>query len=347
MFEDQFTGHVARVSATALLDDDTFVTASHDGTLRSWKVETGQAIRTFVGHSGEVHGVARLDNDGSYFVSCGGDRMMGKPSARLWDARAGTCLRTFIGHADAVVAVACLDKGARFSDSSGEREGVSNDTPRIVTAGMDASTKIWEAHTGRCVGGCFSGGANDFTSMVTVGRDGLFVTGDSGGGVSVWGATHARRLHHFNPVRELTGRAITAAAAAAAEEAIRTADSQMRVIDCGDGRSVLSFRGRQLKRYNVIRGECIRTYDIHFPIMAMARMDLRLYVCSSPTAYQNIVGIWDIDTGEVVHHFVVEQAVFSLSRLDEVTFVMGYSDGAVELRRIPEAFLVQISDNED
>ena len=70
--------------------------SSHDRTLRLWDLQTGELLRTLVGHEGMVFAAA-MSPDGRQALSGSHDR-----TVRLWDLRTGQLLRTFAGHEDGV-----------------------------------------------------------------------------------------------------------------------------------------------------------------------------------------------------------------------------------------------------
>ena len=75
----------------AVTGDGRLVTGSNDYTVRLWDLETGEQLRAFTGHAGEVRSVA-VTGDGR-LVTGSDDR-----TARLWDLETGEELRAFSGH---------------------------------------------------------------------------------------------------------------------------------------------------------------------------------------------------------------------------------------------------------
>lgn len=67
------------------------VFGSYDGTLTVSDIETGEALRTLVGHGGWISAVA-LTPDGKLAVSASADR-----SVIVWDLEAGALLASFSG----------------------------------------------------------------------------------------------------------------------------------------------------------------------------------------------------------------------------------------------------------
>jgi WD40 repeat protein len=108
------------ISLALLPDGRRFLSAGADQTLRLWDLETGQVLRHFEGHSGEVVYLA-VSPDGRRLLS-GGD-----VTARLWDVESGQELYRFEGHVGSVWAVALLPDGRR-----------------ALSAGEDATLLLWE-----------------------------------------------------------------------------------------------------------------------------------------------------------------------------------------------------------
>ena len=74
---------------------------SVDATVRLWDAESGRALATLHGHTGEVYAVA-LSGDGRLVASGGLDG-----TVRLWDVAAtGSCWRRCTGHTGEVFSVA-------------------------------------------------------------------------------------------------------------------------------------------------------------------------------------------------------------------------------------------------
>ncbi|POY70402.1 hypothetical protein BMF94_6683 [Rhodotorula taiwanensis] len=120
-------GHRGPVNAVQI-QGDRVLTASGDSLMKLWDLHSGQALRTFTGHTRGLACVSWAPS-GRYFVSSSNDKTI-----KLWDASSGECIRTFVGHADLVRGLAYDEKCSR-----------------IVSAGYDRTTRIWDAETGEMV----------------------------------------------------------------------------------------------------------------------------------------------------------------------------------------------------
>jgi WD40 repeat protein len=101
-----FEGHEKDVTAVAFLPDGhSLLSASMDGTLRQWDLQSGKELHRMK-HNGGVY-YAALSPDGRRALSAGfGDKMV-----RLWDLADGSELYHFEGHAAAVLGVAFSPDG--------------------------------------------------------------------------------------------------------------------------------------------------------------------------------------------------------------------------------------------
>ena len=115
-------GHSGAVVAVALTGDGRrAVSASDDGTLKVWDLESGAELGTLAGHSRPVWSVA-LTGDGQRAVSASEDGTL-----KVWDLESGAELRTLKGHSGFVRSVA-----------------LTGDGQRAVSASEDGTLKVWD-----------------------------------------------------------------------------------------------------------------------------------------------------------------------------------------------------------
>lgn len=86
------------------------VTSSGDTTCILWDIPTKTAVRTFLGHHGDVMSVSI---SGDTFVSGSCDT-----TAKLWDLRTASCEKTFLAHQSDINAVQFFPDGKAFGTGS-------------------------------------------------------------------------------------------------------------------------------------------------------------------------------------------------------------------------------------
>jgi WD40 repeat protein len=114
----RFLGHEGYVNAVAFSSDGrAAVSASSDGTVAIWEVDSGRRLQTLIGHKGDVNQVV-VSPDGKTVISAGGDYWHGKlhdPSVRVWDFNTGKLLRTMTNGETAVHYLALSRDGGRLA----------------------------------------------------------------------------------------------------------------------------------------------------------------------------------------------------------------------------------------
>lgn len=104
------SGHQEVVWSVAFIPDgNRLLSASLDGTVRVWDVQSGKVLYTFKNHTGAVWGLA-LHPAGRWAASGGADRMV-----RLWDITSGEEIRCFAVPAGEVHSLAFSPDGAKLS----------------------------------------------------------------------------------------------------------------------------------------------------------------------------------------------------------------------------------------
>lgn len=78
----ELCGHNSYIAASRFLDPHRIVTASGDGTIMQWDVESGTSTRSWSEHDADVMSLDVRPKDENVFASCSCDR-----SIRVWDVR--------------------------------------------------------------------------------------------------------------------------------------------------------------------------------------------------------------------------------------------------------------------
>lgn len=103
------------------------ITGSYDKTIKVWTLDTGEVVRTLLGHTRSVRA---LQFDQAMLVTGSSDKTL-----RVWNWRTGECLRVLEGHTQGV---SCLhyDRNTLASGSADRtiKVGAGHDSPRYVPA---------------------------------------------------------------------------------------------------------------------------------------------------------------------------------------------------------------------
>lgn len=122
-----FEGHTDVISSMQLTADGTqLVTASWDGSIRTWNIATGLAERKFMGHKGAVHSIV-LNKGETKLYSAGADRII-----RLWDVASGKVTNTWQGHLAEITSLI-----------------LTADEKMLISHSLDGVTKFWDLTTGK------------------------------------------------------------------------------------------------------------------------------------------------------------------------------------------------------
>jgi guanine nucleotide-binding protein G(I)/G(S)/G(T) subunit beta-1 len=108
----ELAAHTGYISCARFLTDRHIITSSGDMSCMLWDVETGQMIKKFVDHTGDVMSIS-VSPDKKYFVSGSCDA-----TAKLWDIQAGRCVQTFTGHESDINTVKFFPDGLCFGTGS-------------------------------------------------------------------------------------------------------------------------------------------------------------------------------------------------------------------------------------
>jgi len=183
----KFVGHTRPVYALCKGPrGQTILSGGDDFTIRMWNTATGECLKVFRGHTGNVRSIA-LGPNGTFF-SGGHDN-----SVRQWDSSTGECIRVFEGHAGWVTSVA-FDGTSLFSGS------------------VDKCVKKWDIGTGAAL---FTSNLHDgWVSSLAVGpaESGVVFTGSGDCSIVAWDTATG------NPMAQMKGHTYSCSAVKVTED---------------------------------------------------------------------------------------------------------------------------------
>ena len=209
--------HPLGVRVAAFLEDGGHaLTGGHDGTIRLWDLATGEDVRVFVGHEGEVYGVAPLPG-GRRAVSCSADHTI-----RVWDLETGRELarfatgsegralalssdgqRVFVGQVDGAIAQMALADGAvlgTWKAHLGQVQALalSPRGDRLASSGVDGLVCLWSVE-GPVVSpvASLAGHQTDIFGLAFMRRGELLVSGGGDHMLRLWDVATGRELQQL------------------------------------------------------------------------------------------------------------------------------------------------------
>jgi WD40 repeat protein len=345
------TGHWRPVSALAVaVDGRHAVSASHDGSLKLWDIQTCRLKRTLADESSVRAVAVGLDNlqdesrpvcvalpievsavavtpDGRHALSGSYDQTL-----RLWDLATGQLIRTFVGHEDRVGAVVI---------TAGGRQALS--------ASHDRTLKLWDLQTGQLLSTL--AGHEDGVSAVAVTPDGRHAISASGDRtLKLWDLTASQVIH------PTTGHEAEVSAMAVTDDGRHALsashDHTLRLWDLATGQHLSSFtdhddrvsavaivaggrhvlsasHDRTLRLWDLATGQPLRTFTGHEGAVSAAAVtpDGRYALSAS---HDRTLRLWDISEGACRATALLESSPLAIAlSSDGRTVVVGDQVGSV------------------
>ncbi len=253
-------GHSLRVNAVVVSADGKLaVSASVDGTLKVWDLETGRLKRTLAGHAGSVDSVA-ITPDGRRTVSASDDTNL-----KVWDLETGSTVHTLSGHKNVVSAVSIFKDGQQEISASDDRTvkvwdlqagtdirtlaghggrisalAVSPDGKLAISASSDHSLKVWDLESGTQRFD-LTGHADTITALAIKSNGRRAVSASNDKTLRVWDLAQGKELH---VLVGHTGRVTAVALTPDETKALSAAhDRTLRLWDLQSGTELQIFCG--------------------------------------------------------------------------------------------------------
>jgi YVTN family beta-propeller protein len=210
----------AREGNVAFSPDGRYAIIGSGGLATPWllDVASGQEVREFRGHAGDVRSVA-FSPDGDSIVTASYDG-----TARLWNVATGEEVRRFQGHTGGVVDVA-----------------FSPDGEQVLTGSFDGTARLWNVVTGEEVRQ-FQG-HTDGVIGVAFSPDGTqILTGSFDKTARLWNVETGRELRSF-PISSGAPNAWVAFSPDGKHVLVGGDDNQVRLWDVASGQPVRDFVG--------------------------------------------------------------------------------------------------------
>ncbi len=114
------------------IDKELVISGSCDSTMKVWKIERDQCIRTLTGHKSSVKCMIWIKYINKFYIMSGSE----DTTLKIWNIDTGKCISTIVGHKgpiNALVYLSDIDKDMAASASS------------------DNHVKIWSINNGKCL----------------------------------------------------------------------------------------------------------------------------------------------------------------------------------------------------
>ena len=172
----EFLGHEEAITSLSIhYDEQYFVSASSDTTLRLWCIRRRECLGIWKGHINTIWTV-KFAPRGFFFASGSSDS-----TARLWSTSTEMPIRTLVGHSSDVHLVEFF-----------------NDCNYLATASHDKSVRIWELNNSECIRIIYPGAGKEFISVLKINFfSKILVTGLDDGSVYLWDLENEKKILAF------------------------------------------------------------------------------------------------------------------------------------------------------
>lgn len=312
------------------------MTGSYDATIKIWRVDTGECLRTLTGHT---KGVKSLVFDSQKLITGGLDSTI-----KVWNYHTGQCISTYRGHDDSVSSVDFLNKtivsGSMDNtvkvwhvDSRtcytlrGHTDGVNSVkihllSNTVFSASDDTTIRMWDLNTNNCLrifGGIDNNGHIGQVQCVIplIYKDKLIEDdNESDSEINHW--DHQQQQHHHQPQQN--------------QPQSNNDFSSVNNADLPENPNypthlLTSSLDNTIKVWDVKTGKCVRTQFGHIEGVWSISADTFRIISG---AHDRLVKVWDLQNGKCLHTFGNNASVGCVG-LSDSSFVTGLDNGCVKM----------------
>ncbi|ODV77626.1 SCF complex F-box protein MET30 [Suhomyces tanzawaensis NRRL Y-17324] len=326
-----FKGHTDGVTCLQF-NRKYLMTGSYDATIKIWKVDTGECLKTLSGHT---KGVRSLVFDSQKLITGGLDSTI-----KVWNYHTGQCIATYRGHDDAVVSVDFANKS-------------------IVSGSADHTIKVWHVDSRTCY---TLRGHTDWVNCVKIhpASNTVFSASDDTT-IRMWDLQSNQCLRvfggmdnngHLGQVQSVIpftykenliedGHDSDAEGQSHRENADTTeeneTDGNLRPCDGADDELasnpnypthlITCSLDNTIKLWCVKTGKCIRTQFGHIEGVWSINADTFRIISG---AHDRLIKVWDLQNGKCLHTFANDSYV-SCVGLSDSKFAAGLENGLVKM----------------
>lgn len=114
------------ISCLVAIDDFTFASGSCGAVIRIWHVESGQCLKSLIGHQNCINALVSINST----IIVGGDHA---GEIKIWDIQLGRCIGTLTKEAEPISSVISTGNGS------------------LASANYDGTVKFWDFVAGKCL----------------------------------------------------------------------------------------------------------------------------------------------------------------------------------------------------
>lgn len=332
-----FEGHTGGILCCAFDNQGLLMSGSYDKTIKIWNTDTGELLRTLVGHT---MGVKALAFDEQKLITGGLDKVL-----KVWNWRTGECISSYPGHREGVISVDFYDK-------------------IIVSGSADKTIKVWHIDSRTCY--TLRGHVDWVTNVKIHAKSGTLFSCSDDTTVRLWDLKtndclkvyegHNAQIQTvipftYNETLEIdeqedinlaavgTSGSSSSLAQATAQSTTATGNESDDESDKQEERNPLdAYVGlpthmltasldNTIKLWDVRTGKCLRTQFGHIEgIWSIAADTFRIVSGSQ----DKTIKIWDLQSGQCMHTFGQTDSVSSVA-LGDSRVVCGMSNGDLKM----------------